>query len=192
MTDTKNLLICCTGSVASLKIPALITRLFEEVSDLSIKVVATQHALHFFEKADIPESVHLLTEEDEWSSWKKKGDPVLHIELRRWAHVLLVAPCDANTIAKMANGICDNLLTCVVRAWDMNKPLVFCPAMNTAMWEHPLTMVQLDKLRGFGYKQLGPISKLLACGDKGIGAMSEVENIIELIRNHLEIMHLCL
>ena len=156
------------------------------------QVAATKNALHFISKSDIPDSVDLLTEEDEWSSWKKMGDPVLHIELRRWAHVLLIAPCDANTIAKISNGICDNLVTCVVRAWDMKKPLVFCPAMNTAMWNHPLTAVQLDKLRGFGYKQLGPISKPLACGDKGIGAMSEVEKIFELIRNHLEIMHLCL
>ncbi len=52
------------------------------------------------------------------------GDPVLHIELRRWADVLLVAPLSANTLAKMANGLADNLLTCVVRAWDFSKPLL--------------------------------------------------------------------
>lgn len=63
-------------------------------------------------------------DEDDWRSWQKVGDPVLHIELRRWADVLLLAPLSANTLAKAASGLCDNLLTCVVRAWDFKKPLL--------------------------------------------------------------------
>ena len=60
-------------------------------------------------------------DEEEWEAWKKRGDPVLHIELRKWAHVLLITPLSANTLAKISNGICDNLLTQVCRAWDMKK-----------------------------------------------------------------------
>ena len=63
-------------------------------------------------------------DEDDWRSWKAVGDEVLHIELRRWADVLVVAPLSANTLAKVACGLCDNLLTCVVRAWDWQKPLL--------------------------------------------------------------------
>ena len=83
----------------------------------------------------------------EWESWKGRGDPVLHIELRRWADILLIAPLSANSLAKIASGLCDNLLTCVIRAWDVNKPLFFCPAMNTLMYEHPMTAKQIATLK---------------------------------------------
>jgi len=64
---------------------------------------------------------------------------VLHIELRRWADVLLFAPLTAHTLAKLALGLCDNLPTNIARAWDSNKPVLVAPAMNTHMWNHPLT-----------------------------------------------------
>ena len=63
-------------------------------------------------------------DEDEWRQWGQVGDPVVHIELRRWADAFVVAPLSANTLAKVAGGLCDNLLTCVVRAWDFAKPLL--------------------------------------------------------------------
>lgn len=66
----------------------------------------------------------LTGDEDEWHEWSQVGDPVLHIELRRWADVFVVAPLSANTLAKMANGLCDNLVTCIARAWDFTRPLI--------------------------------------------------------------------
>uniref|UniRef100_A0A670ZQH6 Flavoprotein domain-containing protein n=1 Tax=Pseudonaja textilis TaxID=8673 RepID=A0A670ZQH6_PSETE len=111
--------------------------------------------------------------------WKKRTDPVLHIDLRRWADLMLVAPLDANTLAKIANGICDNLLTCVIRAWDVSKPLLFCPAMNTLMWEHPITARQVGQLKEFGYVEIPCIVKKLVCGDEGRGAMAEISTIVE-------------
>jgi phosphopantothenoylcysteine decarboxylase len=69
----------------------------------------------------------------------QRDDPVLHIELRRWADLLVIAPLDANTLAKLAYGLSDNLLTCLYRAWDRRRPIVLAPAMNTFMWESPLT-----------------------------------------------------
>lgn len=68
----------------------------------------------------------LQGDEEEWHQWQKKGDPVLHIELRKWADLLVVAPLSANTLAKLAQGLCDNCLTSVVRAWDWSKPLLVC------------------------------------------------------------------
>ena len=94
-----------------------------------VQVVATTASCSFFDKGAISpplvsEVVPLHDDEAEWRGWQKVGDPVLHIELRRWADVFVVAPLSANTLAKMANGMCDNLLTCVVRAWDFSKPLL--------------------------------------------------------------------
>ncbi|XP_064312875.1 phosphopantothenoylcysteine decarboxylase isoform X2 [Phalacrocorax carbo] len=158
------ILLGVTGSVAALKLPLLITELLK-IPGLEVKVVTTERAKHFYNVQEIP--VTLYSDEDEWQLWKGRSDPVLHIELRRWADLMLVAPLDANTLAKLANGICDNLLTCVIRAWDMRKPLLFCPAMNTAMWEHPITAQQVEQLKNFGYKEIPCVVKKLVCGDEG-------------------------
>lgn len=71
--------------------------------------------------SEIPKDIEVFTDENEWSTWQKRGDPVLHIELRKWADMILIAPLSANTMAKIVNGICDNLLTCVMRAWDFTE-----------------------------------------------------------------------
>ena len=173
-----NIVICCTGSVASIKIPDLINQLIDRIKGINIKLVHTKNATHFFDLKSIHSSVTSYSDDDEWANWKELGDPVLHIELRKWADILLLAPCDANTLSKIATGLCDNLITCVIRAWDLDKPLIFCPAMNTFMWSHPITSQQIGFLKSFGYHMLGPISKKLACGDKGAGAMSEVSDIV--------------
>uniref|UniRef100_A0A8C7EBT7 Phosphopantothenoylcysteine decarboxylase n=1 Tax=Nothoprocta perdicaria TaxID=30464 RepID=A0A8C7EBT7_NOTPE len=75
--------------------------------------------------------------------------------------------------------------TCVIRAWDLSKPLLFCPAMNTAMWEHPLTAQHVEQLKGFGYTEVPCVVKKLVCGDEGLGAMAEVETIVESVRRIL-------
>ncbi|XP_028678927.1 phosphopantothenoylcysteine decarboxylase isoform X2 [Erpetoichthys calabaricus] len=175
-------LLGVTGSVAALKVPELVGRLLE-LPGVEVKVVTTDHAKHFFSPDDLP--VVVLGDSDEWEMWRQRSDPVLHIELRRWADLLLIAPLDANTLGKLASGICDNLLTCVVRAWDRRKPLLICPAMNTAMWEHPLTCRQLGTLKEFGYVEIPCIAKKLVCGDEGMGAMAEVCTIVEAVESHL-------
>ncbi|XP_051012486.1 phosphopantothenoylcysteine decarboxylase isoform X4 [Acomys russatus] len=78
-----------------------------------------------------------------------------------------------------------NTLTCVIRAWDLSKPLLFCPAMNTAMWEHPLTARQVGQLKAFGYVEIPCVSKKLVCGDQGLGAMAEVETIVAKVKDVL-------
>ncbi|XP_029379709.1 phosphopantothenoylcysteine decarboxylase isoform X2 [Echeneis naucrates] len=118
--------------------------------------------------------------------WTQRSDPVLHIELRRWADLFVIAPLDANTLGKIASGICDNLLTCVVRAWDTSRPLLFCPAMNTAMWQHPITAKQVSSLKEFGYMEIPCIAKTLVCGDEGKGAMAEVSTIVSVIKQYLQ------
>ncbi|KAJ6260356.1 hypothetical protein Dda_4582 [Drechslerella dactyloides] len=115
------------------------------------------------------------------SIWTRVGDPILHIELRRWADILLVAPLSANSLAKIVNGFSDNLLLSVVRAWDTAKPIACAPAMNTLMWEHPVTAKQIAVLESewSWFTVLRPVEKVLACGDSGSGAMREWTDIVQ-------------
>ncbi|XP_012362941.1 phosphopantothenoylcysteine decarboxylase isoform X4 [Nomascus leucogenys] len=75
--------------------------------------------------------------------------------------------------------------TCIIRAWDCSKPLLFCPAMNTAMWEHPITGQQVDQLKAFGYVEIPCVAKKLVCGDEGLGAMAEVGTIVDKVKEVL-------
>ncbi|KAF6215582.1 hypothetical protein GE061_010338 [Apolygus lucorum] len=146
----------------------------------------TEKARHFCNDTNswpFPD-VKVYSDEEEWGSWQKRGDPVLHIDLTKWAEILLIAPLDANTMAKIANGICDNMLTCAVRAWDLSKPLLFCPAMNTKMWEHPITAQHVGLLKSWGYHEIPCIAKLLMCGDTGLGAMAEPQDIVSTVAKH--------
>ena len=184
MAESKNnILIGVTGSVAAIKLDLLVTRLKQEIPESSVTVISTKNALNFFDSAKIDAKV--ITDEHEWSSWQKVGDPVLHIDICKWGHILAIAPLDANTLAKVACGICDNLLTCVVRAWRRDRPLLFAPAMNSFMYDHPITKQQIKTLCQFGYELIPPVEKHLACGDFGIGAMAPVESIVYCIKERL-------
>ncbi|XP_071860336.1 phosphopantothenoylcysteine decarboxylase isoform X2 [Bombus fervidus] len=140
-TSRKKILVGCTGSVATIKLPQLVEKLWQ--NNLDVRVVVTEKAKHFLKEAELPPGTQVLSDTVEWAAWQDRGDPVLHIDLVKWADLFLIAPLDANTLGKIASGICDNILTCVARAWDPAKPLIFCPAMNTKMWEHPVTAPQL-------------------------------------------------
>jgi len=195
--DKKHILLCATGSVASVKIPQLAIALSQQHE---VRILLTKCAEHFVFKvsksydpkswrqrwANTLEAVArecgstdpvIRLDEHEWK-YAKVGDPVLHIELRKWADVMVIAPASANTIAKLANGLSDNLITCVARAWDRTNPFIVCPAMNTLMWQHPFTSQHLDVLRGIGYDIVDPVVKTLACGDIGKGAMASVDTIV--------------
>jgi len=177
-----NVLVGVTGSVAAIKVPELVAKLNNLPQVSKVAVVTTEHACKFFSSDELGSTIKLWRDEDEWSMWNGRGDPVLHIDLGKWADVLVIAPLDANTLAKIAGGQCDNLLTCILRAWDLKsvpaKPVLFCPAMNTKMWEHPLTAGQISTLCGFGYQLVEPVEKTLMCGDKGVGAMAHVDTIV--------------
>ncbi|KAG5867246.1 hypothetical protein JTB14_034365 [Gonioctena quinquepunctata] len=181
------ILIGCTGSVATIKLHNLVEAIKTEYFDSTaeVRVCLTAHSKHFILEKKF-EDICYYTDSDEWEAWSKRGDPVLHIELAKWADIFLIAPLDANTLAKMSNGICDNLLTCVVRAWDMDKPLIFCPAMNTKMYQHPITSQQISTLKSWGYREIPVIEKVLICGDTGPGAMAEVATIVEFLKGVID------
>ncbi len=171
-------LLGVTGSVAAIYTPELCDAL--RGAGHEVKVLATDPALYFFDPA--PFGAALVRDADEWPGERyRRGDPVLHIELRRWADMLLIAPLDANTLAKLALGIVDNCLTCVYRAWDRGRPVVLAPAMNTRMWEHPATgrhLRQIGEDLGVALRLVPPVSKRLACDEVGEGAMAPREAIV--------------
>jgi len=197
-----NIVLGVTGSVAALKTPDLVRALL--AAGHHVKVAATEPSLYFFDKSTLPAGI-LHRDRDEWTSDRYYRDtPVLHIELRKWANALLIAPLDANTLAKVVLGLADNLLTCVFRAWDVARPVLLAPAMNTLMWEQPVTARHLRRLaedRGLSppadnnpdaitawineqdaaLEIVGPIAKGLACGDVGQGGMAEVPDIVTAV-----------
>lgn len=202
-----------TGSVAAVRTPALFAALRELGHD--VRIVATEPSLYFFDAHELGpsnnEGKSLYRDADEWDGDRyRRGDPVLHIAFRQWADLLIVAPLDANTLAKFALGFSDNFLTCLFRAWDFAKPVILVPAMNTLMWESPVTLRHLRQLledRGEGQPEptwsldqaaetfarhaprmvlVPPQAKRLACGDIGMGAMAEVTTIAETVRRWSE------
>ncbi|KAK9458310.1 flavoprotein [Dipodascopsis uninucleata] len=182
-----HVLLAASGSVAAIKIPLIIEKLLRiyECSRISIQVVLTNSAGKFLPMADkpLPARVKVWRDSDEWKDWSKRTDPIVHIELRRWAHLLLVAPLSANTLAKIANGLCDNLLTSIIRAWNPAVPIYLAPAMNTYMYTHPLTKIHLQVIKDHmdWITVLKPVEKVLACGDIGMGGMREWSDIVEII-----------
>lgn len=143
------------------------------------KVLQTKFGIGRVGLAGVP----LYTDFDEWPGFRYcKDQQIPHIFLRDWADVLVVAPASADFLAKTASGICDNLLTCLMRAWDPAKTVVLAPAMNTKMWEHPLTSEHLEKIEKlYKLRIVQPAEKRLACGDVGRGAMAKIEEIVKAI-----------
>jgi phosphopantothenoylcysteine decarboxylase len=195
-----NVLIGATGSVAAVRVPALVEALAAEGH--AVKVVATDAALYFFDAQLLPGGT-LFRDADEWpGEHYQRDDTVIHIQLRNWAELFIIAPLDANTLAKLALGLCDNCLTCVWRAWNVAKPVMLAPAMNTLMWDHPFTKRHLRSIgadcgashvpghlddaaliaqindRARTLRIVSPVAKRLACGDAGIGGLAEVAEIV--------------
>ncbi|CDR94013.1 flavoprotein domain containing protein, putative [Babesia bigemina] len=155
MAEHRNLLIGVTGSVAAIKLSEIIDdikqRAAQNAQRVEIRVVATQSAIKLFKQSIETSGCEILTDDDIESPYTR-GDPILHIELRRWADLFVICPLDCNTLAKIANGLCDNLLTDVARCWDFRKPLWVYPCMNPLMYQHPVTAEQISKLQSFGVK----------------------------------------
>lgn len=184
-----NILLGVTGSVAAVKAYELATKL-QTLGE--VRIVATKGGMFFLKKKQqefAKIGVHIYIDEDQWNENYQIGDEILHIELRKWANCFVIAPLDANTLAKISCGICDNLLTDVFRAWDWIKPVFAVPAMNTHMWNNWPTKEQLKILKNAFFRKfdvIEPVSKELACGDVGIGAMAHWNDIIQTVKGRLQ------
>ncbi len=173
------LLIGVTSSIAAYRIPNLVSQLRKQ--GIEIKTIVTEKAKAFV----TPQALAVMSQypcfddHDEWGNTAQ----VLHIELAKWCDAFLIAPLTANTLAKISAGICDNLLTSVVRALGA-KPLLLAPAMNTRMWQNPLTEMHLNQVQQiYNVTLIPPVEKRLADGDEGMGGLAEDETIIQTILN---------
>lgn len=171
------LLIGVTASVAASLTPKLVLAIAKNIPNIEIKLIATSKSLYFFQKEDV--AFPILTDKDEWpETGYIKGAEVPHIELGNWADVLLIAPLTADTLSDIAHGKSSKFLTSVVLAWPREKQIIVAPAMNTRMWENPITQANLSVIQDtYDAEVIGPKEKMLACGTYGIGAMADIATI---------------
>ncbi len=179
MLQGKKILLGVSGSIAAYK-AATLTRLLVKEGAI-VKVIMTPAAADFItpltlatlSKNEVP--LHI----SDHNSWNN------HVMLGRWADVMLIAPASANTIAKMANGLCDNLL--LATYLSATCPVLFAPAMDEDMWKHPATRQNIARLQQYGHQQIPVTAGELASGLIGEGRMAEPENIVALLRRHFSV-----
>jgi len=177
LLEKKILLIIC-GGISAYKSLELIRYLKKKGA--KVKTILTKNAKEFV----TPLSVASLSQEKVYDDlFKVENEADMdHISLSRWSDLILVAPATANTISKLSTGSSEDLATTVMLASD--KEIFLAPAMNVRMWENPSTKENLQKLKNFGYKIIGPEIGDMACGEFGEGKMMEPNEIVKLVENY--------
>ena len=177
------ILLGVTGCTAAQKTDELVAGLLHLGE---VRVVLTPRAGDFTHwTAETLSKIKRYHDEAE-KTWLRIGDPVVHLDLRHWADIFIIAPMSANTLGKIANGICDNLLTNVARAWGQKKNLLVAPAMSTPMYEHPVTKEQLNKLIDWNFVVIPPPEIEVSVGNFGVAPMARVWDIVHTARLYLE------
>lgn len=174
----KKIILAVTGSIAAYKTPILVRQLVKEGAE--VRVIITSSAGAFVSPLALETvSKHpVLSSVSDGSQWNN------HVELGRWADVMLVAPCSANTLAKFARGLCDNLVCAVYLSAIC--PVLIAPAMDEDMWLHPATKKNLDKVKSYGNTIIPVAHGELASGLIGEGRMAEPEDIVAFVYNFLQ------
>lgn len=177
----KKIILAVTGSIAAYKTPILVRLLVKAGAD--VKVIMTPAAADFvsplaLETVSKHPILHSVSEGSQWNN---------HVALGRWADVMLVAPCSANSLAKMANGLCDNLLCAVYLS--ATCPVLVAPAMDEDMWLHASTIANLTKIKSYGNTIISVAHGELASGLIGEGRMAEPEDIVTFVTGFLDKTH---
>ena len=170
MLSGKTVLVGITGGIAAYKICELI-RMYKR-ANANVRVICTPNALNFVTKLTLQNLSQNEVGVEQFDIAEFKPE---HISYADEADIMIIAPATANTISKIANGICDNLLTSVICAF--HKPVIVAPAMNCHMWENKIIQDNLSKLIKLGYTVLEPESGYLACGTEGKGRLCALETI---------------
>ena len=178
LKDKKILLIIC-GGIAAYK--SLETIRILKKNGCEIKTILTKSSKEFVTPLSIASLSQGKVYEDLFSL--ENESEMDHIALSRWADLILVAPTTANTISKLAKGSSEDLASTVILA--SNKPIFLVPSMNVRMWEHPSTKENLDILKKYSYKIIGPEIGDMACGEYGEGKMTEPIDIMNRINDYL-------
>lgn len=183
MLNNKTIVLGVTGSIAAYKIANLASMLVKQHAD--VHVIMTQNACNFI----TPTTFETLTGNkclvDTFD--RNFQFQVEHVSIAKKADIFLVAPASANIIGKMANGICDDMLTTTIFA--TKAPRLVAPAMNTGMWENPILQDNLQRLQHYGFHIITPASGRLACGDVGSGKMPSEEVLMSHILRHIAMPH---
>ena len=181
MLGGKKILLGITGGIAAYKTTFLVRLLIKAGAD--VKVVLTESASSFVS----PLTLATLSKNPVLSSFTEESDNSIswnnHVELGLWADLMLVAPATANTLSKMANGTCDNLLLAVYLS--AKCPVYFAPAMDLDMYRHPTTKASFERLKSFGNIMIPATFGELASGLEGEGRMAEPGDIINFIKDHI-------
>lgn len=174
--DNKNVLLGVTGGVAAYKAVALASQL--TATGAKVKTIMTANACELVR----PKSFEAVTGSEVFTNlWScPQEHKIGHISLAEWADVIVVAPATANIIAKIANGICDDLLSTLLCA-GFQKPVLLAPAMNNLMWENPAVKRNVKTVRDMKFEIIGPAEGRLACGTGATGRMSEPQDILNRI-----------
>ncbi len=177
LSSKKILLVIC-GGISAYKSLEVIRGL--KKNNAEVKTILTKSAKEFV----TPLSISSLSQEKVYEDmFSVENDSEMdHISLSRWADLILIVPATANTISKLSSGSADDLASTVILASD--KEIYLVPAMNVRMWEHPSTKENLDKLKNYGYKIIGPEIGDMACGEFGEGKMTEPNEIIKEIKSY--------
>ncbi len=178
-----NILVGVTGGIACYKIPTLCRRLMDKGHD--VKVIMTESAAKFVTPLTFESVTHNTVYIDDFKE-SEEPENIFHIDLVKWADAFVIAPATANTIAKIATGIADNLLTSAVLAKPVDKPLIVVPSMNSIMYESLQNKQNLYKLSNeYGYSIVDPVVGNLACQDVGVGKLPDPEFLAETVHENI-------
>lgn len=172
--------LAVTGSISAYKAADITSQLTK--LGLEVKVLMTPAAQKFI----TPLTLQVLSKNPVELDVLLENDPkrIEHIDIGKETDLFLVAPASANTIAKLAIGLADNMVTSTALALPQTTKKLLAPAMNTKMLEHPATQRNLKLLQDYGYQIIQPREAVLACGDKGSGALASVETIVEAVKEN--------
>lgn len=176
-----NITLAVSGSISAYKAADLTSQLTKQGHQVT--VLMTKSATEFI----TPLTLQSLSKHLVHTDVMVEENPSLikHIDIAKETDLFIVAPASANTLAKLANGFADNIVTSVALALPLGIPKLIAPSMNTNMYLHPATQENLEKLSHYGYSEIKPREALLACGDFGTGALAEVDIILDNIKELL-------
>ena len=176
----KNILVGVTGGIAAYKSAGIVSLLKKK--GYNVKVVMTENATKIIGPLTLETLSRNRIYVDMWDS--NPHYEVEHISLADWADMVLIAPATYNIIGKVANGIADDMLTTILSAVSVKKPVFFALAMNVNMYENPILKENINKLKSFGYRFIDAEEGLLACNYSAKGRMSEPEDIVDEIERY--------
>ncbi|MGP1430168.1 MAG: bifunctional phosphopantothenoylcysteine decarboxylase/phosphopantothenate--cysteine ligase CoaBC [Fusobacterium sp.] len=176
----KNILVGVTGGIAAFKSASIVSLLKKK--GYNIKVVMTENATNIIGPLTLETLSKNRVYVDMWD--KNPHYEVEHISLADWADIVLIAPATYNIIGKVANGIADDMLSTILSAISLRKPVFFALAMNVNMYENPILNENIDKLKAYGYRFIDTNEGLLACNYEAKGRMKEPEEIVGIIERY--------